>query len=501
MSNDYYNATSQIGRLSRGSSSVINGRFTAVAAGFEKLPGEAALNQNRVTWVTDTGAANAVVVALTPAVTSYVDGLDFSFRLTNSLTGAATLDAGGGVRSLVDFTGSALQSGDFLANDVLHVKYDATGNVFRCLTPHRRTSMGLGTMSSQNADSVVITGGSITTTGNIISSGTTPAITLSETDGTPGYSQTNLVQSNDLFGMQTLTSAGAFVATDYIQQKGASGAVNHRWYIDGTEQMRFDANGLGINGFAAAPLDVKETTNNNVIQASNTSGTFTASMLALTATATSGYNFLEASSNAGADPEFILDAVGNGSCDGAWTGGGADRAEAFEWVDGNPSNQDRAGIAVVLVNGKIREARRNETPLGVISYTYDSIGNAAPLSWVGKHDRDAFGRAIEEDFTLVEWMEDREGEAPEKMSMAEDAVPPGKRIPENAIRTPAKRRRLAAGFDPTQKYIPRLERKEWDPVGILGICYVKDGQEVAAHWKPMGPSMNGARKYFIYPVA
>ena len=35
--------------------------------------------------------------------------------------------------------------------------------------------------------------------------------------------------------------------------------------------------------------------------------------------------------------DFRLGSDGNGSCSGAWSGGGADYAEWFEWADGNPA--------------------------------------------------------------------------------------------------------------------------------------------------------------------
>ncbi|XHE57044.1 hypothetical protein L0Z66_19950 (plasmid) [Phaeobacter sp. BS34] len=45
---------------------------------------------------------------------------------------------------------------------------------------------------------------------------------------------------------------------------------------------------------------------------------------------------------------FRLSQTGNGYCDGAWTGGGADYAEFFEWEDGNPDGEDRRGVSVVM---------------------------------------------------------------------------------------------------------------------------------------------------------
>ena len=39
--------------------------------------------------------------------------------------------------------------------------------------------------------------------------------------------------------------------------------------------------------------------------------------------------------------------------------------ELFEWLDGNPNNEDRAGYFVKLVGDKITIADEFDTPLGV----------------------------------------------------------------------------------------------------------------------------------------
>ncbi len=83
----------------------------------------------------------------------------------------------------------------------------------------------------------------------------------------------------------------------------------------------------------------------------------------------SAFNMGLMRSNVSASPdnEFKFSGDGNGTCDGAWTGGGADYAEYFEWLDGNPDNEDRVGITVTLDSGKIRKAEEGDTLLGVIS--------------------------------------------------------------------------------------------------------------------------------------
>jgi hypothetical protein len=77
---------------------------------------------------------------------------------------------------------------------------------------------------------------------------------------------------------------------------------------------------------------------------------------------------------------------------GRYTGG--DYAEYFESRDGKEIN---AGISIALDNGKIRPAKKNETPIGVISANPGIVGGVH-IEWPKKHLRDEFGRVIMEEF-------------------------------------------------------------------------------------------------------
>ncbi len=80
-------------------------------------------------YAIDTGVANAFVVNLAIAPTSYRDGLKISFKAANANTGAATINVNGlGVKSLVRSNGQALVAGDIAAGQVVSVIYN--GNQF-----------------------------------------------------------------------------------------------------------------------------------------------------------------------------------------------------------------------------------------------------------------------------------------------------------------------------------------------------------------------------------
>lgn len=84
----------------------------------------------RLDYVTDSGAANAYVVALVPAVTAYLNGMSFTFKAVNANSGASTLNAGGGAKAIKTNTGAALAAGDIPAASLVTVLYDLIADAF-----------------------------------------------------------------------------------------------------------------------------------------------------------------------------------------------------------------------------------------------------------------------------------------------------------------------------------------------------------------------------------
>jgi hypothetical protein len=142
-------------------------------------------------------------------------------------------------------------------------------------------------------------------------------------------------------------------------------------------------------------------------------------------------------------PAVRLGSDGNGSCSGAWSGGGADYAEWFEWADGNPQGEDRRGLAVVLEGEKIRPAQPGEAPVGVISASPAVIGDGDMGEWKHRWQRDAYGSL----------QRDAEGQP---------------------VANPA--------YDPQQPYLPRSQRPEWALAGLLGKLRLRRGQPVHRRW-------------------
>lgn len=99
---------------------------TPAAAGLATPSG---VQQESYTYSADTGAANAYVAALTPAIASYVAGQYVAIKIAHANTGASTLDAGGGAVAIKKWSSGSLvdpASGDLPVGFILLVKHDGT---------------------------------------------------------------------------------------------------------------------------------------------------------------------------------------------------------------------------------------------------------------------------------------------------------------------------------------------------------------------------------------
>ena len=153
----------------------------------------------------------------------------------------------------------------------------------------------------------------------------------------------------------------------------------------------------------------------------------------------------------------VFRASASGRCYGsqAFGSSGADYAEFFEWLDGNPDNEDRRGIFVTLDGEYIRVAtNEDDFILGVISATPSVIGDVHSESWKDMYLRDVFGERITEVVTVPESVDEGTG----------------KTIPEHT----ETRWILNPEYDSSKGYLSRDERQEWAAVGLMGKLIVSD---------------------------
>ena len=139
----------------------------------------------------------------------------------------------------------------------------------------------------------------------------------------------------------------------------------------------------------------------------------------------------------------------------------ADYAEFFEWLDENPDEEDRVGYFVTLDGNKIRIATSTDDYiLGVVSGEPFVLGNGDCDTWNGMFLRDEFRRTIYEPAPKMIEILDSEGNPTGEFEEAEGEFE-------------GTRPKLNPEYDHTQPYISRFDRKEWAPVGMLGVLAVR----------------------------
>ena len=139
----------------------------------------------------------------------------------------------------------------------------------------------------------------------------------------------------------------------------------------------------------------------------------------------------------------------------------ADYAEFFEWLDGNPNNEDRVGYFVTLDGDKIRIATAaDDYILGVVSGEPFVLGNGDCDTWNGMYLHDEFRRTIYEPAPKIIEILDNEGNPTGEYKELEGEFE-------------GTRPKLNPEYDYTKPYTSRFERKEWAPVGMLGVLAVR----------------------------
>lgn len=308
------------------------------------------------------------------------------------------------------------------------------------------------------------------------------------------------------------SSAGTAVGIDATPTaSGGTSPDNFSVRLNGYQMLKFGA-------------DYNHTLNGNISIIPVPSSGTTAVTITTAASNQTDQWFLAAQASGGSDNKFVLRNDGNGFCDGAWTGGGADYAEYFEWKDGNPNGEDRRGWSVVVNGDKIRQAVAGEVPFGVISANPCVVGDAGWNIWKGKYLLDDFGEYIMETAEFWSWYEDvpvtqkaykkvQTGTVPytaqnddgtttttdmplyESVEYDEviriertrreyfaDQVPTGVVVPEDKAVSSHTRPKLNPDYTPDEEYVPRSQRKEWALVGFLGKLRVLNTQVVNPKW-------------------
>ena len=280
-----------------------------------------------------------------------------------------------------------------------------------------------------------------------------------------------------------------------------SNAESNFFVIDGGNSVA----GIGTTG-STVRFYVQNTNSSNtsflVQNTASDNASVNADVTAVRA-ANSAYAFYRMNSSNGSDVEFNFRGDGEGFCDGSFSGGGADYAEYFEWKDGNSSDEDRIGYAVILDGTQIVKATDSDDAnkiIGVISGNPAMVGDSAWNKWQEKHVTDDWNRYTFEDYTQTEWKDEDD----KIVTYQTDLIPADVTVPDNAVVTSKdqnndnlQRRVVNSNWDSTITYVPRSDRKEWDTVGLMGKLRLRKGQPTGTNWLKMRDISSDVEEWLV----
>jgi len=300
----------------------------------------------------------------------------------------------------------------------------------------------------------IISGGALKAEWKRVTSADYTQITSGHVDNAISMANKRIIDVKDPSAAQDVATKN-YVDTNAVSDHGALTGLtddDHTQYslADGTRSftgaVTITTGGIDVTGDSdiAGDLEVKSAANTGNLTVTNDHATFSSSagFARAARTANSAYALFSTQSDYDGTPDtqHSLRGDGEGLCDGSWTGGGADYAEAFEAANGEAMAH---GTTVVLdEEGKIKEASEGETPIGVISAAPGIRGNVG-LNWKKKYLKDDYGAYIL----------DEEGE-----------------------------RQLNPSYDAEQEFVTRDQRPEWNDVGLVGQLPITKGQVVDPAW-------------------
>lgn len=159
----------------------------------------------------------------------------------------------------------------------------------------------------------------------------------------------------------------------------------------------------------------------------------------------------------------------------AFNSSGADYAEFFEWADLNPNDEDRVGYFVTTNGRHIRIANPGDYILGIVSGQPCIIGNSDE-DWLGRWEHDEFGRFVREEVEtpVTEWREVEVPVTDENGNQIGNLTYTVLQEVETGEVIKGWRYKANPNYDPSQQYIERKDRCEWDCVGMMGVLAVRD---------------------------
>jgi hypothetical protein len=144
--------------------------------------------------------------------------------------------------------------------------------------------------------------------------------------------------------------------------------------------------------------------------------------------------------------------------------------------------------------------------IGVVSVMPGVVGDAAEEYWSGKYLKDEWGRSIRENYKVYSWKEKADDDSPEVSRFKEcnTSEIPDAGVPDNAellmqdlSGNQFTRVSLNPDYDPSQTYVPRSQRKEWSPIGLVGKLKVRKGQITDSRWIKLRDINDGIEEWLV----
>ena len=283
-----------------------------------------------------------------------------------------------------------------------------------------------------------------------------------------------------------------------------------------SETMRLTHTGLVAIGTSSTAYRLKVADNSasqhtayiHNQNASYTGGSASTLYVNNTASAGTGFNYLQSASGNASVMQFNLRGDGTGQSNISWTDNSIDYAEYFESATGAAAE---LGRAVVLADNKVRyyDASTDDASniIGITRPKKDATGPSAHgMAWNHWHNRfltDDYGQYIMENVTVWEWGEVKYADG--------DDLPEGKEVgdvkieagscyerdelakdsdwtpPTGATRSTQSVRKENPDYDESQaeNYKSREDRDEWWLIGLLGQVPVNANEPTHPNWIKM----------------
>ena len=375
-------------------------------------------------------------------------GTDPTITSSNTSTGGVLSATANSVTTgnVVALTANGLTTGSALS---ITNNSSSTGsrNVVEIIQDHASASGATALKLQQDGDAVTLSIVSASTTDNIINIPTADALTSGAAVSI--ISNSSSATDRDLIYAEN-THASA-VSVDCVSGVNSStgGGNGIRGASAGTGagvRGSCSSTGVGVSGSCS-------TAGGNALKGLASSASFTGDVCVLATNQSTGtsFDFLECIRDEDGTPDVEYRLAGNGQSqqDGTveWTSGAADYAEMFECQAPNGIDVGYFVTYAFDQSNLIKRADSGEDILGVVSGSPACIADTGWNKWAGKYLKDEFGRHVEKG---------------------------------------GKDRVLNPQWDKTKKYIPRKERPEWVPVGLLGKINVRTSEDVYSNYVKAG---------------